>query len=815
LPVNADLHNNSNFQEFLMETLFTDLRYAIRMLRKHSGFTITVVIILAFGIGMNTIIFSLVNAILFHPFPYKKSEQLVFLIESNPRIGFSGTVSAANFQDWKRLSSDFEGMELFTAENSILTGGSEPERLRGLCASSGMSMLLGVAPVLGRGFLAEENTPGGSPVVLLSHAVWQRRFQGSPDILGRRLILNSQPHTVVGILPANYKLGYLLGFEPDYWKPLSLVDVIEKRADRRYLALARLKPEISRERAQSGLTFIARQLEKQYPQDNKNWGILVADLRGNIDPVAYLLILVVICAILGIVCVNLTNLMLARTSVREREIAIKSALGANRRRLARQLLTESLLLALLAGVLGIILSFWTLDLIRLLSADTNLVLMDGHINLKVLGVTFFITIMAGIMIGISPALQFTRLDLNRSLKESGKGLSTNEAGNRFKRFLVIAEVSLSMILLVGGGLALKSLYGLLKLDRGFQSDRILVAGLPISGQQTLLDNRRVSFFQQVLGRLENPSWIESAALTSAIPTVAPFDSYRVLGHALPPLQEAPKARLSIVSRRFFETLEMKLKTGRPFSDRDMSNSHPVAIINETLAHQQFEDLNPLGMQVDVGGKVRSIVGVVEDTRNAPLNLVTAPEIYVHDLQFPRGDMHLLVRTNSRTPLDLGAAVKKEIQAIDANQLVDNIQTMEKTLSANMGVIKMGSSLLSALALGALILTGIGIYGVLSFLVAQRSREFGIRMALGAHQRDVLKLVLKQGLTMVLIGAVPGVLVSIALGMLLASRIHGLHAVEPGILVGVFFLLSMVAFLACIIPANRATKGDPLVALREE
>ena len=798
-----------------METIFTDIRYSVRMLRKHLGFAIAIVIILAFGIGMNATIFSLVNAILFHPFPYKDAEQLVFLMESNPRIGYSGTVSAANFQDWKRLSSDFEGMELFTAENSIMTGGYEPERLHGLCASSGMGALLGVAPTQGRGFLPEENTPGGNPVVLLSHAVWQRRFGGSPDILGRRLILNSQPHTVIGILPAKYKLSYLLGFEPDYWKPLPPADGMEKRADRRFLTLARLKPGISKERAQSDLTLIARQLEKQYPQDNKDWRILVADLRGNIDPVVYLLIIVVIFVILGIVCVNITNLMLARTSVREREIAIKSALGANRGRLVRQLLTESLLLALLGGILGTILSFWTLDLIQLLSVDTNLALMDAHIDLRVLEGTFFLTLLAGIMIGLSPALQFSRVNLNQSLKESGKGLSISSARNRFKRFLVIAEVSLSMILLVGGGLALKSLYGLLKLERGFQPNHVLVAGLPVSGQSVPTDNRRPIFFEQVLSRLEHPFWVESVALASAIPTSAPFNSYSILGRPLPPPQEAPKARISIVSRRFFETLEITLKTGRSFSDQDMSNSLSVAIINETLAHQQFEGLNPLGMQLNIGGKLRSIVGVVEDTRNAPLNLVTAPEIYIHNLQFPQDGMHLLVRTTSKAPLDLAVAVKKEIQAIDPNQLVDNIQPMEKALSANMGVIKMGSSLLGVLALGALVLTGIGIYGVLSFLVAQRTLEFGIRMALGAHQRDVLKMVLKQGFSLVLIGAVPGLLISMALGKLLASRIHGLSAVEPGILAGVIFLLSVVSLLACILPANRATKVDPLVALRED
>ncbi len=798
-----------------MNTLLNDIRYALRLAAKRPDFTAAIVIILAFGIGMITTVFSLVNAILFHPFPYKDAERLVFLLETNPRAGYSGTVSMANFLDWKKQAHAFEDMGLIAGDRAILTSGAEPERLQGIRISSEMSSLLGILPKLGRTFLPAENLPGADREVLISHGFWQRRFGARPDILGQPLTLNGQPHWVVGILPAHLKMGYLLGFEPDYWKPLPISEQLEKRSDRAFLALARLKPGVSNEQAQAGLAFIASQLERRHPESNREWGVLVSDLRGNVDPAVYLFILIAIAAILGIVCVNVTNLLLARASAREREIAIRSALGANRKRLVIQMLTESLLLALLSGGLGAFLSFWSIDLIQVLSAGTNLAIMDAHVDLRVLMVALFVSLLSGVLIGLAPALQFTRLNLNQSLKDSGHNISADTTRNRFKRFLVISEVSLSMMLLVGGGLGMKSLYGLLRLDRGFQAEKVLVAGLPAIPQKQENEIQRGIFFQKVVSRLESRPGIEAVALTSAIPTTAPISPYRIQDHHNASSGEELKARLSAVSPQYFGTLAFALKTGRFFSAKDVSNSLPVAIINEALARKQFESENPVGRQIEVGGIPRTIVGIMGNSRNAPLDLIAIPEIYVPSLQSPRNNMVLVIRTGSSNPLSLAEVVKKEIGAIDPDQLVDDVETMEKALSVNMGVIKMGSSLLGALAMGALLLTAIGIYGVLSFLVSQRTHEFGIRMALGARRRDVLGLVLKQGLIMVTIGIVPGLLASIALGRLLASRIHGLSPIEPMILLGVVFLFLAVALLACYLPARRATRVNPLVALRYE
>jgi putative ABC transport system permease protein len=669
--------------------------------------------------------------------------------------------------------------------------------------------------MLGRSFLPEENIPGADQVVLLGHGFWQRGFGSRSDIIGQKINLDGQPLTVAGILPANLKLGYLLGFEPDYWKPFPMLNNPEQRADRSFLALAHLRSGISKEQAQADLALIARHLETQYPQFNKEWGILVSDLRGNVDPAVYLFILVAIGGILGVVCVNVTNLLLARAAAREKEIAIRMSLGSSRKRLIRQLLTESLLLALLGGSLGIALSFWALDLIKVLSAGTNLGILDIQLDLRVLGFTFLISLLTGMMVGLAPALQFTRVDLNQSLKEWGQSISVSSSRNRFKRCLVISEVALSMMLLVGGGLALKSLYGLLHVDRGFKAKNILVTGLPLQAQQLPNAVHRNAFFQQVLSRLETRSEIESAALTSAIPTSAPLNPFIVLGRPKPAPNEEPKARFTTVSTRYFDTLAIPLKTGRLFSEKDSSGSLPVAIVNETLARKQFGGQNALGTQIQVAGAIRSIVGVVGDTRNPPLDLVSQPEIYAPDLQVPSGHMYLVVRTRPGDPLDLSVAVKKEIHAVDPDQLVDDIRSMERALSTNMGVIKMGSSLLGVLAVGALILTAIGVYGVLSFLALQRTREFGIRMALGAHRQDVLRMVLRQGLTMVMIGIIPGLLASVALGRILASRIHGLSSFEPLLLLIAVLLFSAVSLVACYIPARRATMMDPLVALKYE
>lgn len=796
-----------------MGSLIQDLGYSVRTFAKNSGFTSIVVVMLAGGIGLAATILSIANAVLFSTLPYKDADRLVYIWETNEHSRFTQAVSYANFADWENQNQVLEDLTLLADETVTLTGGGEPERLRGIRISAHATRLLGLKLALGRPFVPEEYGPGRSQTLLLSHGLWQRRFGSKPEILSQTLAINAEPHSVAGVVSEDFKLGVLAGFEPDFWLPLTTSQSPD-RSSRSFLAVARLKPGVTLERAQGDMAIIGRRLERQYPETNAGWTIEVAKLR-SVDPIVYVLLVIAVGSILGVVCLNVANLLLARGTRREKEIAVRAALGATRRRVLRQLLTETVSLASLGCCLGILLAAWTCKLIKLMSAGTNLGLVDVRVDSSVLGATLLLTLLSGVAMGLAPAVHMSRIDLNHSLKEEGSSLSTAFSRRRLKSALVLAEAGLSLVLLNGAGLALKSLYRLLRVDPGFHAQRVLTMDFALPERSYPQKDQQSTFFQHLLRRLESRPNIESAAVASSLPTAGPAYPFTVSRAPKPRAGEEPRARFTVVSSRYFATLTIPLKAGRSFTEQDSANALPVAIVNETLARQHGAGQLPLGTELEVAGVRRSIVGVVGDVRSAPLKLVPTPEIYVPLAQHPGSNMSLLVRTSLTDPLRIVGAVKNEVQTADPHLPVAGIQTMEKVLARNMGAINMGTMILAGMALGALFLTAVGIYGVLSYLVSQRTREVGIRMALGARSGHVVKMLLKEGLTPVVLGVIPGLAVSFGLGCVLASRIYGLSPFEPLILAVTCLLLMTVALLACYFPARRATKVNPVVALRYE
>lgn len=797
-----------------MGNLQQDLRFGLRMLARSPGFTVVALLILAGGIGVSTTIFSLVNALLFSPLPYPEAERLVYLWESNPRARFAQAISYPNFLDWKNQNQVLEDMALLDGEEVNLRGSGEPERLQGIRVSSDFARLLGIRLAMGRSLSPEEFTPRSSHSVLLSYSLWQQRFGSNPEILHQTLTLNGEPHAVVGVLAADFKLGILAGFEPMFWAPLAPAEIPSRDA-RAFLALGRLKPGVTLERARADLALISRRLEQAHPGANSGWSAEVAPLRGAVDPIGYVLVVLLIGSILGIVATNVGSLLLARAARREKEIALRAALGASRPRVVRQLLTETMLLAAGGCGLGLLLGFGACRLINLMGAGTNLGLVEVRVDARVLVVAFLLALLTGIATGLTPALHMSRADLDHALKEGSAVSPSGPSRPALKSLLAITEVALSLVLLSTAGLILKSLSRLLDVDPGFRPQNVLTMSFSLSGEAYAQAQQRIAFVERLLHRLEGRADVRSAAVASALPTTGRDASFAIVGKPQPVAGEEPHARLTAVSPEYFVTLALPLKRGRAFAGQDGANALPVSIINSTAACKHWPGQDPIGAQITLEGVRRTIVGVVGDVRSAPLKLSPVAEIYVPLAQSPVGELALLVQITHDHPLGLTAAVKQEIRALDANQPVGRIQTLEKAIAADMGLIRTASSLLVGVALGALFLTAVGIYGVLALLATQRTREFGIRMALGARPWDVSKMIVRQGMMPVFLGAVPGLAVALAVARILSNRIYGLRPLEPAVLACATLMLAIVALVACYLPARRATRADPMVALRHE
>jgi putative ABC transport system permease protein len=807
----------------LVETLWQDLRYGARMLIKSPGFTLIAVITLALGIGANTAIFSVVNAVLLRPFPYESPERLLILQESVSG-GAPFSPSYPNFADWRDQNTLFDSMAAVRANESFnFTGEGEPERLQGRLVSAGFFSTLGIEPLLGRDFLAEEDRPGATPAVILSYGFWQRRFGADPGVIGKQLTFNKQSFTVVGVTPADFQYGA----EADVTVPIGIqAERFRLRGkDPGVNVVARLKPGVSQQQAETELNLIAARLEQQYPESNIGRRVLLTPLHESFvgDVRQPLLILLgSVGLVLLIACANVANLLLVRASARRKEMAVRVALGAGRARIIRQLLTESVLLAVLGAVLGILLAFWGTSLIISQVPDGIPRLHEARVDAPVLFFTLAISLLTGLLFGLAPALQASRPNLTEGLKEGERGSSGRR--QRLRGVLVVCEVALTLALLAGAGLLIQSFRRVLQVDPGFNSRNLLTMQLSVNNA----DGHQVAnFFEQLQREVRSLPGVKSVAVSNGLPLGgANQPPFIVEGRPRPEPGKEPVGIRYTVSSDYFRTLGIELLRGRVFAAQDMPDTQPVVIIDEVLARQYFSDEDPLGKRIRQAlpdAPSLEIVGVVRHVEHDSLDgqAPARAQFYLNFHQIPVERLptqvrriNLLVHTEV-DPSSLAPAVRRQVAALNKDQAVFNVRTMEQIVAQSVAPRRFSMLLLTVFAAVALVLAGVGIYGMMSYAVAQRTREIGVRMALGARVSDVMKLVIGQGMKLVLVGLGVGLVASIALARTIKSLLFGVSATDPATFAAIAVLLALVALLACFVPARRATQVDPVIALRGE
>jgi len=805
-----------------METLIQDLRYGARMLAKKPGFTAVAIITLALGIGANTAIFSVLNAVLLRPLPFKDPDRLVMVWETNPKYNQrTGVTSYAAFRDWKEQNPVFELMVASAGQSFNLTADDEPERVSGMRVSPEVFEFTGTKPVLGRGFLQEEEQPGRNRVVLLGHALWQRRFGSDPSVVGKPVILNTESYTVIGVLPPDFLApsGWIRA-RVDVLVPL----VVSSERTSYYLSvMARLKPGVTLAQAQSNMESIAAGLAERYPDTNRGRGVnlvpaheqVVGKTRG-----ALMIFFGVVVFVLLIACVNVANLALARATSRQKEIAVRSALGASRSRLVRQLLTESIMLAVAGGVAGLLLTMWGIDSLVAIIPDTVPRAKEINIDGRVLGFTLVLSLLAGLVFGLVPALQASKPNLNEALKEGGRSVWLGGGRNRIGSLLLVSEVALSLVLLIGAGLMIKSFIRLLNVPPGFDRQNTLTMLIALPRQKYGQSEQQRAFFQQLLERVGALPGVEAAGAVNSLPLSQSQEGryFAVEGDTRNVDEVDPGAGYRAVSPDYFRAMGIPVLKGRSFTERDVQGAPGAVIINQEMARRFFYDADPLGKRIKFStredARWSEVVGVVGDVRHHALDHERNSEIYAPYLQRPSAGMYLVARTASDSS-GIASAIRDEVRAIDKDQPVDDINTMEQLLSASVAPRRFPMVLLSIFAAVALALASAGIYGVMSYAVTQRTHEIGVRMALGAQPADVLRLVVGQGVLLASIGVGVGLVAAVALTRLMSSLLFGVTATDPITFAAVSVLLAGVALGACFIPARRAARVDPMVALRYE
>ena len=808
-----------------METIWQDVRYGFHKLWKSPGFTLVAVLALALGIGANTFIFSVVNALLLRPLPFPRSDQLTsVLVKGNAGALFSSH-SFPNFEDIRDQNHVFDQVTALYMTTQFLTSGDEPERLRGAFVSAEFFPMLGVSPAIGRVFSSAEER-SDQRLVVISYDLWQRRFNGDPQIVNQSLMINSQPTTVLGVMPKGYK--FPVGQRAvDFWMPLISSVPPQSRTARGavYMAIfARRKPDVSLAQAQAELDTIAARLAAQYPAANTGFELALVPtqerLVGQIRP-ALLVLLGAVALVLLIACANVANLLLARASSRQKEIAIRAAIGATRGRVIRQLLTESLLLSVLGAAAGVLLALWAIDL--LISANPANLPRISEITLdkQVLFFTLGLTTVTGIFFGLAPALQASRTDLNGTLKDGMRETSGGLRHNRTRSALVISEIALSLVLLIGATLLFQSLRKLLEVPPGFDANNVLTADVSVSDRKYPETARRAAFYHEALDRIAALPGVQSAAVVYPLPLGGSFESYTfdIAGRPPYPPGQQPSADRRVISADYFRTMGTPVRKGRAFSPQDQEKSQPVTIINETFARLYFPGQDPVGQRIIPGeGRdpiTREIVGVVSDVRHAGLDAEAGPEYYNPYEQSSVDDLTVVAKTSGGNPMSFAQPVREVLRAMDREQPMYNIRPMTQLLDNSVAQRRFNMILLGGFALLAMVLASIGIYGVMSYSVSQRTREIGVRIALGAQARDVLRMVLSQALLLTLIGLALGLAGAFALTRFLATLLFGVTTHDATTFTVVALVLGVVALAACFIPARRATKVDPLVALRYE
>ena len=807
----------------LEDEMFQDLRYGVRMLLKNPGFTIVAMVTLALGIGVNTGIFSIVNAVLLRPLPFTDPARLVTVWESNAAKGQThGAVGGANFTDWKNQNQVFDSLVAYFSWNYNLTGDDQSQRLEAAVVSAGFFQMLGAEAALGRVLLPEDDQEANENVVVLSSALWQSRFGASREIIGQSILLNGLPHTVVGVLPAGFDFP---NDKIELWRPMAMSSQMAQNREGKWLKVAgRLKTGVSLEQAAAAMDTISERLAESYPKTNAGWGVnlvplhdeLVGDVRGFL-----LLLFGAVLFILLIACVNVANLLLARAAARQKENAIRAALGASRLRLLRQFLVENLLLATLGGLLGLALAFWSLDALVALSPKDVPGLAKTAIDGRVLGFTVALSVLTTLLFGIVPAWQASKPDLNETLKEGGQS-STGNAGRRVQGALIIVEVAAGVVLLVGAGLMIHSFVRLRAVDPGFNPSNVLTMRIALSANKYGENHRSIAFFEEALERIKDLPGVVSAGAVQDLPMRKNEMSFAFSIEGRPDTQVAShsEAAYRAVTEDYFRTMRIPLVAGRGFTADDKLQTTPVVIINQTMARRFWSDEDPVGRRLRFGepnDPVYTIVGVVGDIKHLGLAANESAAIYQPHAQkrfaWLRW-MSLVVRTNT-PPLSLIAAIRNRVGEVDRGQPLYDIVTMEHLLAESVTQSRFSTFLFSLFALLALTLAAVGLYGVMSYTVAQRTHEIGLRMALGAQAADVLKLVVARGMKLTLLGLAVGLGAAIALTRLLKALLFNVSATDPLTLVIVPGLLLGVTLVACYLPARRATSVDPLAALRHE
>ena len=805
-----------------MGNLLQDIRYGARVLAKHKGFTAVAVLTLALGVGANTAIFSVVNAVLLRPLPFEQPEQLVRVFgTSASRNNFSRPHSYLNFSDLRAENQALAALAAYTASTAALSGVDTPEQITGVVASGDIFRVLLTKPLMGRLLAPEDEQPGGAPVVVISHGLWQRRFGGDPQIVGRVIKLDGHDREIVGVTPEDFRFEFVTG-ATDFWFPIDpQASGYQQRGAIFLEAIGRLKPGISIEQANADLNVVAARLEQQYHDSNAGVGVRLVpaqeELVGNLRP-TLLVLLGAVGFVLLIACANVANLTLARAVGRHRELAVRAALGAGRGRIIRQLLTESLLLAIAGGLLGLLFALLGVKLLSAFVPENVPRFGETSIDLTVLGFTLGASLLTGLLFGIAPALQSSKLDLNEALKEGGRTGTDGHGRKRVRSALVISEVALSLILLVGAGLLIKSFMKLSNTDPGFNPDHTLTGSISLVTVRYDTKEKIIDFYRRLIERVRALPGVRSVGAVTPLPLSDNNTSFSfaVVGQPPPPPGERLSASTRVVTPDYFVAQGIPLRQGRFFNEQDKAGGPGVVIVNEAFAHRYLPGEEPLGKRLRLGinRTEGEIVGVVGDIRGASLAQPGAPEYYIPEPAVAFGDMTLVVRT-ANDPASLVPTLRQAVAEMDQDQMFYDVRTMDTVIARSVARQRFSMILVGVFAVLAVLLAAAGIFSVMSSLVAQRTHEIGVRMALGAQPRDILSMVVRHGMALTLAGVALGLAASFALTWLMSSLLYEVSAKDPVIYGGISALLATVAFAACYFPARRATKVSPLIALKYE
>jgi putative ABC transport system permease protein len=812
--------------EVIMQTFIQDLRYGFRMLGKNRAFTMVALLTLALGIGANTAIFSVVSAIVFRPLPYGAPNELYGVWNRDlQRPGSQYPTSMPTFRDWQQQSLAFEGFAAYAFNRFQVSGLEGRDETRGVFATTNFFDVMGVTPVLGRTL---KPTDERERVVVIGDELWRRRFHANPNVIGKTINLNAETFTIVGVMPRSFRVP-----APDIelWATLASVyeiagssrspvgDWINSRSLRGYRVIGRLKDGVTMDQAQADMNTVAERLARDYPDAQAGTGIVLVPLYTQMvgeyqKPL--LVLLVAVGFILLIACANVANLMMARTAARDREIAIRRAMGAGQFRLIRQMLTESVLLSLLGGAIGLLLASWGVQLLLELTPKDVPRLESVVVDRWALVFTFSISIATGVLFGLAPAWHARRLSLNDSLREGGRGIAGLARVKRMRGLLVVSEVALAVMLLVGAGLMLKSFQRLTDVNPGFNTENLLTMSLGLQFVNYQDPAKQVAFFEQALQRVRSLPGVVSAGASTSLPPsyIQQGQGFEIEGRPNDPGGQPPSAIYIPATPDFLETLQIPLVSGRTITEEDTAQSPGIVVINRTLADRFFPNEDPLGRRMTLGGVMRTIVGVVGDAKYQGLSVEAGPQTYVPHAQSPYPGMRIVLRTTTE-PMSLAGAVRAQIESVDPEESPTRLATMTHLLSESVAQPRFNTLLITLFALLAFVLSAIGIFGVINYDVTQRTNEIGVRMALGARSADVLRMVLRQGLMLTFFGLVAGLTGAFALTRFLSGLLFEVEPTDPVTYVLVAGVLSVVAVAACLIPARRATKVDPLVALRYE